>query len=120
MLSLAIFDQAVESEPVLPGLREVLGVDMLVSVRSSLLNVDLDLLDLEAEDDRPDEAEDHPGVPSTISSAPIFSSRTLVWRKASDLLTFSILQFGIFQDNRTHSSTISYLGRELCFNDNMC
>ena len=62
MLSLAIFDQAVESEPVLPGLREVLDVDVLVSVRSSLLNVDLDLLDLEAENDRPDEAEDHPWV----------------------------------------------------------
>ena len=85
MLSLAIFDQAVESEPVLPGLREVLDVDVLVSVRSSLtpeqqgflgrlllrclpgrcfvvINVDLDLLDLEAEDDRPDEAEDHPWV----------------------------------------------------------
>ena len=80
-----VMDQGIESEPVLPRLREVLDVDMLVSVRSSLtpeqqgflgrlllrclpgccfvvIDVDLDLLDLEAEDDRPDEAEDHPWV----------------------------------------------------------
>ena len=80
-----VMDQGVESEPVLPRLREVLDVDVLVSVRSSLtpeqqgflgrlllrclpgccfvvIDVDLDLLDLEAEDDRPDEAEDHPRV----------------------------------------------------------
>ena len=85
MLSLAVLDQAVESEPVLPGLREVLDVDVLVAVGPPLapeqqrllrrlllrrlagrglivVDVDLDLLDLEPEDDRPDQAEDHPRV----------------------------------------------------------
>ena len=80
-----VVDQGVESEPVLPGLREVLDVDVLVAVGPPLapeqqrllcrlllrrlagrglivVDVDLDLLDLEAEDDGPDEAEDHPRV----------------------------------------------------------
>ena len=75
-----VVDQEIEPKPVLPRQREVLDVNMLLSVRSSLtpeqqgllrrhllrrlpgsrfvvIDVDLNLLDLETDDDRPDETE---------------------------------------------------------------
>ena len=122
-----VIDQGVESEPVLPGLQEVLDVDVLIYVCSSLTPEQQGFLGHFFSVVFPDAVsmsstsisiswiwkrrmivQMRPRIilrlPSTICSAPIFSSLTLVWRKARDLLIFSILQFGIFQDNRTHSS----------------
>ena len=133
MLSLAILDQAVESEPVLPGLREVLDVDVLVAVGPPLapeqqrllrrlllrrlagrglivVDVDLDLLDLETEDDRPDETEDHPWVPvHDVFGSDVLKTHFGVEEGEGFVDIFDpeekILDF---QDNRAHFSTIRY------------
>ena len=128
-----VVDQEIEPKPVLPRQREVLDVNMLVSVRSSLtpeqqgllrrhllrrlpgsrfvvIDVDLDLLDLETEDDRPDETEDHPWVPvHNVFGSDVLKTHFGVEEGEGFVDIFDpeekILDF---QDNRAHFSTIRY------------